>query len=129
MKSSKQIVAIVGTVDPEDRDIPFIPLEELISGRAINYIRRILDLEDTTYKPNNNYIAIQPYVDIFSNHGPFCWGKDPLEAVYHAKVLEEVAKMAIYTMAININVHAIDQTLLDKHFLRKHGSNAYYGQN
>jgi len=68
MKSSKQIVAIVGTVDPEDRDIPFIPLEELISGRAINYIRRILDLEDTTYKPNNNYISIQPYVDIFSEN-------------------------------------------------------------
>ncbi|MBP2645879.1 MAG: L-ribulose-5-phosphate 4-epimerase [Firmicutes bacterium] len=65
---------------------------------------------------------------LVSNHGPFSWGRDAHEAVYHATVLEEVAKMAVYTYALNPQIQAIDQVLLDKHFLRKHGSKAYYGQ-
>lgn len=62
------------------------------------------------------------------NHGPFAWGKSPLEAVHNAVVLEEVAKMAMYTEMINPRVHSAPQWLLDKHYLRKHGKNAYYGQ-
>ena len=62
-------------------------------------------------------------------HGPFTWGKDPMEAVYHARVLEEVAKMAFYTEIISGNKNRISQYLLDKHYMRKHGKNAYYGQN
>jgi len=65
---------------------------------------------------------------LVSNHGPFSWGKDAHEAVYHAVVLEELAKMALYTCSLNQGVKPIDQVLLDKHFLRKHGKNAYYGQ-
>lgn len=65
---------------------------------------------------------------LVTNHGPFSWGKDEHEAVYHAVVLEEVAKMALYTYALNPEVQAVDQVLLDKHFLRKHGQHAYYGQ-
>jgi len=65
---------------------------------------------------------------LVTNHGPFSWGKDAHDAVYHAVVLEEVAKMALYTCSINPEIKAMDQTLLDKHFLRKHGKNAYYGQ-
>lgn len=60
-------------------------------------------------------------------HGPFVWGKSPEEAVYHAVVLEEVAKMAAFTMQLNPNA-ALPRYVLDKHFLRKHGKNAYYGQ-
>jgi L-ribulose-5-phosphate 4-epimerase len=63
-----------------------------------------------------------------TNHGPFAWGKDAAEAVHNAVVLEECAKMAHYTEAINPRVQPIPQVLLDKHFLRKHGANAYYGQ-
>jgi L-ribulose-5-phosphate 4-epimerase len=66
---------------------------------------------------------------IVANHGPFTWGKDAHDAVYHAVVLEEVAKMALHTCSMNPAIEAMDQTLLDKHFLRKHGENAYYGQN
>lgn len=66
---------------------------------------------------------------LVGSHGPFSWGKDAHDAVYHAVVLEEVAKMALYTCANNPEIKAIDQMLLDKHFLRKHGKNAYYGQN
>lgn len=65
---------------------------------------------------------------IVSQHAPFCWGKDAHEAVHHAVVLEEVAKMAINTFQINSTVDSIDQCLLDKHYLRKHGEYAYYGQ-
>jgi len=66
---------------------------------------------------------------LVGSHGPFSWGKDANDAVYHAVVLEEVAKMAIHTATITPEVKAIDQVLLNKHFLRKHGKNAYYGQN
>ncbi len=61
-------------------------------------------------------------------HGPFTWGKDPGKAVYNAVVLEEIAKMAYLTMNINPEVASIKQSLIDKHFFRKHGKDAYYGQ-
>jgi len=65
---------------------------------------------------------------LVNNHGPFTWGKDAQEAVHNAVVLEEVAKMAYNTCQLQPGIKAIDQALLDKHFLRKHGANAYYGQ-
>lgn len=62
------------------------------------------------------------------NHGPFTWGKDAMEAVHNAVVLEEVAKMAANTEVINSQVQPAPQELQDKHYYRKHGENAYYGQ-
>lgn len=64
---------------------------------------------------------------LVKGHGPFSWGKSPEEAVYNAVVLENVAKMAFRTRVLG-NDHPIDQYLLDKHYQRKHGKNAYYGQ-
>lgn len=64
-----------------------------------------------------------------SNHGPFAWGKDAADAVHNAVVLEEVAKMAAYSEMINGNLKPAPKAIADKHYLRKHGSNAYYGQN
>ncbi|MBP6826466.1 MAG: L-ribulose-5-phosphate 4-epimerase [Saprospiraceae bacterium] len=61
-------------------------------------------------------------------HGPFSWGKDAAKAVYNAAVLEELAKMAYLTLQINPLAAPIKQTLVDKHYFRKHGSDAYYGQ-
>ncbi|MBD1572423.1 L-ribulose-5-phosphate 4-epimerase [Vibrio sp. S17_S38] len=61
-------------------------------------------------------------------HAPFTWGKDAHDAVHNAVVVEEVAKMAFRTISINPSTLPIPQTLLDKHYLRKHGKNAYYGQ-
>ena len=61
-------------------------------------------------------------------HGPFTWGKNGANSVYNAVVLEEVAKMAQLTFGINQNADALRQYVQDKHFLRKHGPNAYYGQ-
>ena len=62
------------------------------------------------------------------NHGPFTWGKDGMEAVHNAVVLEECAKMAFRTELIAPSVKPAPQELQDKHYFRKHGANAYYGQ-
>lgn len=61
-------------------------------------------------------------------HGPFAWGKTPAKAVENIAVLEETAKMALYTMQLNPAIGPVENYLLDKHYLRKHGANAYYGQ-
>ena len=63
-----------------------------------------------------------------ASHGPFTWGKDPAQAVYHAVVLEEVARMALLTLTIDPAAAPAPQHVLDKHFHRKHGPGAYYGQ-
>ena len=63
-----------------------------------------------------------------TNHGVFTWGKDAAEAVHNAVVMEEVAKMATRTELINPNVKPAPDCIRDKHFFRKHGENAYYGQ-
>ena len=64
---------------------------------------------------------------LVNGHAPFAWGTDPDNAVHNAVVLEEVAKMTFNSMMLNKN-NPLDQFLLDKHYLRKHGANAYYGQ-
>ncbi len=68
-----------------------------------------------------------PSVLVYS-HGPFCWGKDPFNAVHNAVVLEEIAFMAWHNLMLNPDIPPMQQELLDKHYLRKHGANAYYGQ-
>ncbi|MBR7629779.1 MULTISPECIES: L-ribulose-5-phosphate 4-epimerase [Aeromonas] len=65
---------------------------------------------------------------LVANHGPFSWGKDADEAVHNAVVLEEVARMAWLTGQINPQAHALPDYLLEKHYQRKHGKHAYYGQ-
>lgn len=78
-----------------------------------------------TFK-NKNYEMI-PGV-LCGAHGPFSWGKNPMEAVHNAKILEKCAEMAYFTEQISGKRERISQSLLDKHYLRKHGENAYYGQ-
>ncbi len=62
------------------------------------------------------------------SHGPFTWGHTPANAVHNTVVLEEIATMAFYSRRINPQITSMPNTLLDKHYLRKHGANAYYGQ-
>jgi len=88
---------------------------ELNTGKVI--VRRFKDLDPLK----------QPAV-LAANHGPFTWGKSPGKAVENAVVLEQVAKMAFGTLLLNPDQKPILQALLDKHFLRKHGTDAYYGQ-
>ena len=90
---------------------------ELETGNVI-----VKTFEDRFIDPNE-----VPAV-LVQDHGPFVWGPNAEKAVYNSVVLEEVAQMAYHTMMLNPhNVHR-SQTLLDKHYLRKHGANAYYGQ-
>lgn len=75
---------------------------------------------------NKDYEAI-PAV-LVKNHGPFTWGKTCEKAVENAIILEEVCKMALLSELLNPNIERVDQYLLNKHYFRKHGKNAYYGQ-
>ena len=88
---------------------------ELNTGHAITQCFRKLD-------PNT-----MPAV-LVANHAPFCWGRDVDDAVHNASYLEEVATMAYHTLTLSPDAAPISRTLLDKHFLRKHGKSAYYGQ-
>lgn len=75
-----------------------------------------------------NIVPTQRPGVLVNNHGPFSWGTDAANAVHNAVVMEEIAKMAFRSINLNSSLSQIDQVLLDKHFLRKHGVNAYYGQ-
>lgn len=65
---------------------------------------------------------------LVNSHGPFAWGSDPSDAVHNAVVLEEIAYMNLHSLQLNHSLGAMQSELLDKHYLRKHGKNAYYGQ-
>lgn len=65
---------------------------------------------------------------LVANHGPFAWGEDARTAAHNAAILESVARMAYFTLGINAAAHPVGKALHDKHYLRKHGKNAYYGQ-
>ena len=90
---------------------------------------------DEAYEWNTGKVIAEAVTDaeaipaiLVKNHGVFTWGKTPEKAVENAVTLEEVAKMALFTEQLNSNTPRIDQQLLDKHYFRKHGKNAYYGQ-
>lgn len=80
-----------------------------------------------TFEKNEKNPVYTPGV-LCKNHGPFAWGKDAFEAVHNAVVMEEVARMALKTELLNRDVLPAPDYLMDKHFFRKHGANAYYGQ-
>ena len=93
---------------------------------------------EENYEKNTGLVIVETIGDenplfvpgiLCSNHGPFTWGKDAHDAVHNAVVLEEVAKMASCTESINKSSSKAPQSMQDKHFMRKHGPNAYYGQN
>jgi L-ribulose-5-phosphate 4-epimerase len=92
---------------------------------------------EENYERNTGLVIAETFKDkdpqavpgcLVKNHGPFTWGKDSDEAVHNAAVLEQVARMAVLTEGLNPAAPRVDQYLLDKHYFRKHGANAYYGQ-
>jgi len=72
--------------------------------------------------------AAQVPAVLVNSHGPFAWGTDPMDAVHNAVVMEECAFMALHALMLNPGLEPMQPELLDKHYLRKHGPNAYYGQ-
>jgi L-ribulose-5-phosphate 4-epimerase len=101
-------------------------------------VRRVNKLEiEENYEANTGAVIVEAFAEIdpdevpaalVSSHGPFVWGKDTNTAVHNAVVLEEIAFMAWHNLSLNPDIKPMQQELLDKHFLRKHGPNAYYGQ-
>lgn len=100
---------------------------------------RSLTPEETeqNYEKNTGKVIVETFSNrssvyvpgvLCANHGPFTWGKDPAEAVHNAVVMEEVAKMAAWTQILSSGSGTAPQHIQDKHFYRKHGANAYYGQ-
>lgn len=92
-----------------------------------NYEASTGDVIIETFQSRNIKMMDIPSV-LVASHGPFCWSSSPEKAVEKAVILEEVAKIAIFTNYINPSLHSIDRVLLDKHYKRKHGEFAYYGQ-
>ncbi|MEI6049602.1 MAG: L-ribulose-5-phosphate 4-epimerase [Bacteroidota bacterium] len=99
--------------------------------------RLLTDKEiENDYEMNTGKIIVETLASVnpltmpsvlVNSHGPFCWGTDADNAVYNAVALEEIARMAFYTLLLGRS-EPIDKSLLDKHFKRKHGGDAYYGQ-
>ena len=94
---------------------------------------------DEDYERNTGKIIVETFRErgidenavpavICHSHGPFTWGKDAAQAVYHAVVLEEVAKMALFTRQVKPDAAPAPRRIVEKHYQRKHGKNAYYGQ-
>lgn len=99
--------------------------DELIKGDyEHNTGRQIIDCFESK---NLNYKEVE--MILIGNHGPFTWGKDANKAVFNSKLLEELAKMALFTLTINPDAPRLKDALIRKHYERKHGKNAYYGQN
>jgi L-ribulose-5-phosphate 4-epimerase len=104
-------VPVTDPMDPADIQIDY----EMNTGRAI--VRRMEGLD-----------PVEMPAALVAGHAPFCWGGSASEAAHIAAVLEEVARMAYYTVTLNPGVDPLSAALSDKHFLRKHGPGAYYGQ-
>ena len=121
-------IPIFGTThaDHTHHDIPCAPVlsDEMIEG-------------DYEYETGNQIINLfkerklahsELEMVLLENHGPFAWGKDAAKSVYNAAVLEEIARMAYLTLQINPDTNRIKESLKNKHYQRKHGKKAYYGQ-
>jgi L-ribulose-5-phosphate 4-epimerase len=119
-------IPVFGTThaDLAAADIPCTPVmsDKMIIG---DYEEETGNLIVQTFL-KNSYIEM-PMV-LVANHGPFTWGETPEKAVEHCILLEEIARMALLTLTINGKTPRLKQSLIDRHYSRKHGASAYYGQ-
>lgn len=125
---SQRDIPIFGTThaDHLTSDIPCAPpmADALIEG---NYEHNTgIQILDCFKEKNLNYEETE--MVLIGNHGPFAWGKNAAKAVYNSKVLEVVAEMAYLTLQINPNAPRLKDSLIKKHYERKHGKDSYYGQ-
>ncbi|OXB02800.1 L-ribulose-5-phosphate 4-epimerase [Flavobacterium pectinovorum] len=125
---SQRDIPIFGTThaDHLTADIPCAPpmADALIEG---NYEHNTgIQILDCFKEKNLSYEEVE--MVLIGNHGPFAWGKNAAKAVYNSKVLEVVAEMAYLTLQINPNAPRLKDSLIKKHYNRKHGKDSYYGQ-
>ena len=125
---SQRDIPIFGTThaDHLTADIPCAPpmADALIEG---NYEHNTgIQILDCFKEKNLSYEEVE--MILIGNHGPFAWGKNAAKAVYNSKVLEVIAEMAYLTLQINPNAPRLKDSLIKKHYERKHGKDSYYGQ-
>jgi len=106
-----------------------IPCTEYISAEALknDYELETGNLIVDTFK-KSNLAPEQITMVLTAGHGPFTWGKNAAQSVYHGAILEEICKMALFTVTIDANASTLPEHIIKKHWERKHGANAYYGQ-
>ena len=123
---ARRAIPCLGTTHADYSPVE-IPCTAMISDEAIkaDYERETGNLIVETFKHYSSNLT--PMV-LVASHGPFAWGATPEEAVHHSVILEYLAKIAFHTFALNPNISPVKQSLVDKHFNRKHGRDAYYGQ-
>lgn len=125
---SQMDIPIFGTThaDHNTKDIPCAPpmSDELIAGDYEHMTGQ--QILDCFFEKKLSYEEVE--MILIGNHGPFTWGKDAQKAVYNSRVLEEIARMAYLTLQINPHANRLKASLIRKHYERKHGAGAYYGQ-
>jgi len=121
-------VPVFGTTHA-DHVIQEIPCTDFMNTEAVknNYELETGNLIVETFK-KGNFNPIQQKVILVAGHGPFTWGSNAAESVYNSAILEEICKMAFLTLAINPEANPLPEHIVKKHWERKHGQNAYYGQ-
>lgn len=119
-------IPVYGTTHADHLHVD-IPCTPFMAEQAIQGQYEIETGNLIVEKMRDNSVS-QVEMILVAGHGPFTWGTTPQKAVYNSVVLEQVAKMAMLTEKINPKVQRLGETLIQKHFFRKHGPNAYYGQ-
>lgn len=121
-------VPVFGTTHA-DHGAEDIPCTDIMSADAVsrNYELETGNLIVETFRKSGKNPAHMPMV-LVAGHGPFAWGESAAQSIYHAAVLEEVCRMALLTLTLNPAAEALPEHIIRKHWERKHGPNAYYGQ-
>jgi L-ribulose-5-phosphate 4-epimerase len=121
-------VPVFGTTHADHGAEP-IPCTPFMDTQAVqnNYELETGNLIVTTFREQKKDPSTMPMA-LVAGHGPFTWGKNAAQSVYHAVVLEEVCKMALFTVMLDPDIQALPDHIIRKHWERKHGPNAYYGQ-
>ena len=125
---AKKNVPVFGTTHA-DHGTKEIPCTEFISSEAVknNYELETGNLIADTFKKGNlNHLHLN--MVLVAGHGPFTWGSSAALSVYHSVVLEEICRMALFTLSLNPLVKPLPEHIMQKHWERKHGKDAYYGQ-
>jgi L-ribulose-5-phosphate 4-epimerase len=125
---ARKSVPVYGTTHA-DHGAEIIPCTEMMSREAVqkDYELETGNLIVNTFKKNNVDPAHMQMV-LVAGHGPFTWGKNAAQSVYHGAVLEEVCKMAFLTLTLDPGAQPLPEYIIQKHWERKHGPGAYYGQ-
>lgn len=125
---AQRAIPVYGTTHA-DHGAEEIPCTEIMDDDAVrnNYELETGNLIVETFK-KRNLNPVHMNMILVAGHGPFTWGKNAAQSVYHGAVLEEISKMALFTLSLNPLARPLPEHIIRKHWERKHGPNAYYGQ-